>query len=66
MSDATHGHRDERSSSRAGTNWKSYANLLAMVLTSTVVMYFFMYWNIYRLEDFVLSETRALEVARFI
>lgn len=40
-------------------NWKGYANLLAMVLTSTVVMYFFMYWNIYRIEDFVLSETRA-------
>ena len=42
-----------------GTNWKGYGRLLAMVLTSTVVMYFFMYWNIYRLEDFVLSETRA-------
>ncbi|WP_311199814.1 DUF6692 family protein [Jannaschia sp. M317] len=42
-----------------GPNWKMYGNLLAMVVTSTVVMYFFMYWNIYRLSDFWLSETRA-------
>ncbi|MGR3433478.1 MAG: DUF305 domain-containing protein [Shimia sp.] len=42
-----------------GIDWKGYGRLLAMVLTSTVVMYFFMYWNIYRLEDFRLSETRA-------
>ncbi|UWQ22090.1 DUF305 domain-containing protein [Jannaschia sp. W003] len=37
----------------------NYGRLILMVLTSTVVMYFFMYWNIYRLEDFWLSETRA-------
>jgi hypothetical protein len=40
-------------------NWSGYGRLLAMVLTSTVAMYVFMYWNIYRLDDFWLSETRA-------
>ncbi len=50
----THG-----TSEKSGPNWKMYANLLAMVTTSTVVMYFFMYWNIYRWTDFWLSETRA-------
>ena len=58
MTDTTHsGHAAERDDSGAG--WKGYANLIAMVLTSTVVMYFFMYLNIYRWEDFWLSETRA-------
>ena len=62
MSRATHagGHRSEaHGDTRDRIDWKGYGRLLAMVLTSTVVMYFFMYWNIYRLEDFVLSETRA-------
>ena len=59
MTDATHAAHEDRGAKRSGTNWKGYANLLAMVATSTVVMYFFMYWNTYRLEDFVLSETRA-------
>ena len=36
-----HGQRDT-------SPWKPYGRLLAMVLTSTVFMYFFMYWNIYR------------------
>lgn len=41
-----------------GIGWKRYGRLLAMVLTSTVFMYFFMYLNIYRWGDFYLSETR--------
>ena len=49
----------DQSKDESGPNWKMYANLLAMVTTSTVVMYFFMYWNIYRWSDFWLSETRA-------
>jgi hypothetical protein len=56
MTDAASG---SRRGSRTTVDWKGYGRLLAMVLTSTVVMYFFMYWNIYRIEDFVLSETRA-------
>jgi hypothetical protein len=36
-----------------------YANLLAMVATSTAVMYAFMYWNTYRWSDVWLSGTRA-------
>lgn len=57
----THRNHDKRESdgNNEGIDWSSYGRLLAMVLTSTVVMYFFMYWNIYRIEDFRLSETRA-------
>ncbi|MCK0166177.1 DUF305 domain-containing protein [Jannaschia sp. S6380] len=53
------GDAEAQGKSESGPNWKMYANLLAMVTTSTVVMYFFMYWNIYRWSDFWLSETRA-------
>ena len=48
-------HQDQDS---GGSSLKPYGRLLAMVLTSTAFMYFFMYWNIYRLSDFWLSETR--------
>ena len=47
------------SSKANGIDWKGYGRLIAMVLTSTVVMYLFMYLNIYRWGDFWLSETRA-------
>lgn len=52
----SHAHGD---TAKDGIDWKGYSRLIAMVLTSTVVMYFFMYWNIYRPEDFRFSETRA-------
>ena len=54
-------HRSAHGHARGDDNsidWKGYGRLLAMVVTSTVVMYFFMYLNIYRWEDFKLSETR--------
>jgi hypothetical protein len=54
--DARDGHGDD---AKSGVNWSGYGRLLAMVLTSTVAMYGFMYWNTYRLDDIWLSETRA-------
>jgi hypothetical protein len=50
--------RQENHQASGGVDWKSYGRLLAMVVTSTVFMYFFMYLNIYRWDDFYLSETR--------
>lgn len=58
MAETTHDAHAARDKRASDVNWKGYANLIAMVLTSTVVMYFFMYLNIYRWEDFHLSETR--------
>jgi hypothetical protein len=56
-SDAHSDHHD-RHDEDAGVNWMMYGNLLAMVATSTVLMYVFKYFNTYRWDDVWLSETR--------
>ena len=58
---AAEAHQDhaDRDAARDGIDWRSYGRLLAMVGTSTAVMYAFMYWNTYRWSDVWLSETRA-------